>query len=166
MVENSGIEPLTSCVQSRRSPSWANSPSFLLRRPAKLIFASGSYAPCTHLKLQRFIQKLCFFTNHKLRYLQVVNPSNLNKPIELCLNIKLWWISCERIFICTLERRWSNRRFSYGYLVTTSPQSLIPLWTVASLAFRLRVKSTPMVWRAVSTRPGNVFTVAWLIYDY
>lgn len=26
MVENSGIEPLTSCVQSRRSPSWANSP--------------------------------------------------------------------------------------------------------------------------------------------
>ena len=26
LVENSGIEPLTSCVQSRRSPSWANSP--------------------------------------------------------------------------------------------------------------------------------------------
>lgn len=26
MVENSGIEPLTSCVQNRRSPSWANSP--------------------------------------------------------------------------------------------------------------------------------------------
>ena len=25
-MENSGIEPLTSCVQSRRSPSWANSP--------------------------------------------------------------------------------------------------------------------------------------------
>lgn len=26
MVENNGIEPLTSCVQSKRSPSWANSP--------------------------------------------------------------------------------------------------------------------------------------------
>ena len=26
MVENSGIEPLTSCVQSRRSPSWAKPP--------------------------------------------------------------------------------------------------------------------------------------------
>ena len=26
MVENNGIEPMTSCVQSRRSPSWANSP--------------------------------------------------------------------------------------------------------------------------------------------
>ena len=27
LVEHSGIEPLTSCVQSRRSPSWANAPS-------------------------------------------------------------------------------------------------------------------------------------------
>ena len=24
----------------------------------------------------------------------------------------------------SIERRWSSRRFSYGYLVTTSPQSL------------------------------------------
>ena len=31
MVENSGIEPLTSCVQSRRSPSWANSPCHSLK---------------------------------------------------------------------------------------------------------------------------------------
>ena len=30
MVENSGIEPLTSCVQSRRSPSWAKPPKFKL----------------------------------------------------------------------------------------------------------------------------------------
>ena len=116
MVENSGIEPLTSCVQSRRSPSWANS-------------------PCQSLKPKQVW----------LRYIEVI---------------------IVRLSLCTLERRWSNRRFSYGYLVTTSPQSLIPLWAVASLAFRLRVKSTPMVWRAVSTRPGNVFTVAWLIYDY
>ena len=28
------------------------------------------------------------------------------------------------------------------------------------LGYRLRVKPTPMVWRAVCTRPGNVFTVA------
>jgi len=28
------------------------------------------------------------------------------------------------------------------------------------LAHRLRVKPTPMVWRAVCTRPGNVFTAA------
>jgi len=28
------------------------------------------------------------------------------------------------------------------------------------LDYRLRVLPTPMVWRAVCTRPGNVFTVA------
>jgi len=28
------------------------------------------------------------------------------------------------------------------------------------LANQLQVKPTPMVWRAVCTRPGNVFTVA------
>ena len=28
----------------------------------------------------------------------------------------------------SLERRWSSRRFPYGYLVTTSPLSLIPPW--------------------------------------
>jgi len=62
----------------------------------------------------------------------------------------------------SLERRWSSRRFPYGYLVTTSPQSLIPPWSAASLrlAHCLRVKPTPMVWRAVCTRPGNVFTAA------
>jgi|GEM_PF-4379194 len=35
-----------------------------------------------------------------------------------------------------------------------------------SYKFGLGVKAAPMVGRAVSTRPGNVFTVAWLIYDY
>ena len=32
----------------------------------------------------------------------------------------------------SLERRWSSRRFPYGYLVTTSPQSLILPWSAAS----------------------------------
>jgi len=31
----------------------------------------------------------------------------------------------------SLERRWSSRRFPYGYLVTTSPQSLILPWPPA-----------------------------------
>ena len=63
----------------------------------------------------------------------------------------------------SLERRWSSRTFRYGYLVTTSPQSLILPSTPASkwLARRLRVLPTPMVWRAVCTRPGNAFTAAF-----
>ena len=63
----------------------------------------------------------------------------------------------------SLERRWSSRTFRYGYLVTTSPQSSIPPSTASSLRldYRLRVLPTPMVWRAVCTRPGNVFTAAF-----
>jgi hypothetical protein len=34
----------------------------------------------------------------------------------------------------SLERRWSSRRFPYGYLVTTSPQSLTLPWSAASIA--------------------------------
>ena len=63
----------------------------------------------------------------------------------------------------TLERRWSSRTFRYGYLVTTSPQSSVP--PSAAPPFRLghwlRALLTPMVWRAVCTRPGNVFTAAF-----
>ena len=54
-------------------------------------------------------------------------------------------------------RRWSSRRFPYGYLVTTSPQSsTTPWWTLPwRLSYPLLVQSTPMVWRAVCTRPGT-----------
>ena len=71
--------------------------------------------------------------------------------------IKIVW----RFF--SLERRWSSRTFRYGYLVTTSPQSLILPSTAATLRFahRLRVLQAPMVWRAVCTRPGNAFTAAF-----
>ena len=64
----------------------------------------------------------------------------------------------------SLERRWSSRTFRYGYLVTTSLQSSAPPSTAGSLRLphRLRVFLTLIVWRAVCTRPGNVFTaVCW-----
>ena len=78
------------------------------------------------------------------------------------INNKQYWKNSSVSF--SLERRWSSRTFRYGYLVTTSPQSLILPSTAASLklAHRLRVFPTLMVWRAVCTRPGNVFTaVCW-----
>ena len=63
----------------------------------------------------------------------------------------------------SIERRWSSRTFRYGYLVTTSPQSLASPSAAPSLRLghRLRVLPTPMVWRAVCTRPGNVFTATF-----
>ena len=63
----------------------------------------------------------------------------------------------------SLERRWSSRTFRYGYLVTTSPQLSISPSAAPSLRLGhwLRAFPTPMVWRAVCTRPGNVFTAAF-----
>ena len=63
----------------------------------------------------------------------------------------------------SLERRWSSRTFRYGYLVTTSPQLLVLPSAAPSLRLGhwLRALPTPMVWRAVCTRPGNVFTATF-----
>ena len=67
------------------------------------------------------------------------------------------------LYSISLERRWSSRTFRYGYLVTTSPQLSDLPSTAPSLRLghRLRAFPTPMVWRAVCTRPGNVFTAAF-----
>ena len=67
------------------------------------------------------------------------------------------------LLILSLERRWSSRTFRYGYLVTTSPQLSDLPSTAPSLRLghRLRAFPTPMVWRAVCTRPGNVFTATF-----
>ena len=64
------------------------------------------------------------------------------------------------LYSISLERRWSSRTFRYGYLVTTSPQlSILPSAAPSlRLGHWLRALPTPMVWRAVCTRPGNVFT--------
>ena len=122
LMEPSGIEPLTSCVQSRRSPSWAKAPSL------NAIFS---------------------ILHQKTACLVFIDPSKLNK-VE------------QHLFLYSLERRWSSRTFRYGYLVTTSPQSRILPWWAPSLrlSYPLLVKPAPMVWRAVCTRPGNVFTAA------
>ena len=78
----------------------------------------------------------------------VFNNTYIEQYLSYCS-----WIS--------LERRWSSRRFSYGYLVTTSPQS--PYIPLASASFSgwlrwLWVQTALMVWRAVCTRSENVFT--------
>ena len=64
LVENNGIEPLTSWMQIRRSPSWANPPSISQgtafgRIPSKLNNVTTSSAPAADLrKLQHFFQAL------------------------------------------------------------------------------------------------------------
>ena len=75
-----------------------------------------------------------------------------------------WQLNNKTTFTSSsLERRWSSRTFRYGYLVTTSPQLSVPPSAAPSLRLGhwLRALLTPMVWRAVCTRPGNVFTVTF-----
>ena len=88
----------------------------------------------------------CFPQTHrhqKLRLLFFVDNQTVKQPL-----------------LFSLERRWSSRTFRYGYLVTTSPQlSYLPSAAPSlRLGHWLRAFTTPMVWRAVCTRPGNVFT--------
>ena len=85
--------------------------------------------------------------------LWILKILNVNSPFSILHSQLQLYLS--------LERRWSSRTFRYGYLVTTSPQSSAPPSAASSLLldYRLRVLQTLMVWRAVCTRPGNVFTV-------
>ena len=127
------IELLTPCLQSRCSPSWATPP-----------------------------QGWAFFTGLFLFSRSLSESSKLNND-AFTLPLLTFEDFVKLLFdMFSLERRWSSRTFRYGYLVTTSPQSSIPPSTTSSLLldYRLRVLPTPMVWRAVCTRPGNVFTAA------
>ena len=90
-------------------------------------------------------------------------PSKLNNVILTHLVLTLGYYRRNLVSPeVSLERRWSSRTFRYGYLVTTSPQLPDPPSAAPSLRldYGLRVFPTLMVWRAVCTRPGNVFTVA------
>ena len=95
-----------------------------------------------------------------------VCSANLPKTsLSACLASNPFWqkLLCSFSPLFSIERRWSSRTFRYGYLVTTSPQSLASPSAAPSLRLghRLRVLPTPMVWRAVCTRPGNVFTATF-----
>ena len=97
LVEMSGIEPLTPCLQGRCSPSWATPP-----------YEQG-------IRIEIFS-----FPRLKVHNLSIA-PSKLNNDLRLC---SLWLtIGYETLFKSqvSLERRWSSRTFRYGYLVTTSP---------------------------------------------
>ena len=64
----------------------------------------------------------------------------------------------QKVFDCFFfVRRWSSRRFPYGYLVTTSPSSKNPDSTPT---IRLRPHPNPfwVAWRAVCARSRDVFT--------
>ena len=122
VVEISGIEPLTSCVQGRRSPSWAISPCHRLfitlftfiTHSVWVVGLSGLEPPTSPLSGVR--------SNH-LSY----RPKGITAFCSILSTI-YQSICVDTYCLSFLVRRWSNRRFPYGYLVTTSPQSWIIPW--------------------------------------
>ena len=139
MVEISGIEPLTYAVQVRRSPK-------LSYIPIWCVWVDLNHRPHAY--------QACALTSWATNALLISPYKNITNRIEKDL--------------FSLERRWSIRTFPYGYLVTTSPQSLITPSEHPSLrlGLLLQVQPTLVVWRAVCTRPENVFTATLLIRDY
>ena len=139
--------------QARALTGWAMSPYWIRQPP---IFP-GSLPPsifgrlCLNLRVR--YGNGCVPQSHHHRKFQTSYSFyfGLSKPNS--------WLTP----IVSIERRWSSRTFRYGYLVTTSPQS--PASPSAAPPLRLghwlRVLLTPMVWRAVCTRPGNVFTATF-----
>ena len=93
LVEIIGIEPMTPCLQSRCSPSWAIPPWF-----------------CT---FQRFA-----------RTSKIKQRHNLGLMVNTILTLERIWKML--LFRFSIERRWSSRSFSNGYLVPRNA-----LWTRA-----------------------------------
>ena len=102
-----------------------------------------------------------FRLNHRVRDVDGCFPkAHRHQKFSVIFLITQQW---KTLYSISLERRWSSRTFRYGYLVTTSPQlSNLPSAAPSlRLGHWLRAFPTPMVWRAVCTRPGNVFTAAF-----
>ena len=123
MVEISGIEPLTPCLQSRCSPSWAIPPYLFRVGPWKL---NNEFWKKSFVMLTLEFKSACFiwFGLHRK---EVIQP---HLPIRL---------PC------------------YDFTPVANPTFGSVL---TRLDYWLRVLPAPMVWRAVCTRPGNVFTAA------
>ena len=117
LVEVIGFEPMTFCLQSRRSTNWAKPPDVFFRvktkRPDCVLRPKK-----TEVRLNRSL-KLVWRT-----FLPLPPSLNLNflKPIWRCRPSSYHLDFDKPRSSYSVERRWSSRRFPYGYLVTTSSQ--------------------------------------------
>ena len=102
MVEVIGFEPMTPCLQGRCSTSWAIPPSTFF------------------LALLPFLAKINAPPYRKALLLKTNKKETVYSPYRLELVKRL----SARLTVLP-KRRWSSRTFRYGYLVTTSPQSLV-----------------------------------------
>ena len=112
----------------------------------------GSFSPTISNRLTIYVNSNCIVTN--LNFLQtVVGTGRFELPTSRLSVVRSNQLSYAPLAVAnynlisskrrdsktaklnltlSLERRWSSRRFPYGYLVTTSPQSLTLPWSAAS----------------------------------
>ena len=132
----------------------------------KLFWRFDPSKPNNEYLSQPCVEKCLRKTIRNASHYSCICSANLPKTsLSACLASNPFWqkLLCSFSPLFSIERRLSSRTFRYGYLVTTSPQSLASPSAAPSLRLghRLRVLPTPMVWRAVCTRPGNVFTATF-----
>ena len=129
LVEVTGLEPATYCLQSSRSPSWATPPkrSRLLNNCQWRLVGLVGLEPTTPALSRRCSNQLSYrpksvtfnlFLNVLWTIRNMSSATCFQQPISVSV-----WICCG-----FPERRWSSRTFRYGYLVTTSPQSRTLPW--------------------------------------
>ena len=126
-------------------------------------FSVDSSLHMSHSCFKWFSKQVCFLIFTVLSRAQSLMTKQQTTTLTFSVLVGLIRLLCNLLYPSSLERRWSSRTFRYGYLVTTSPQLSVPPSAAPSfrLGHWLRALLTPMVWRAVCTRPGNVFTAAF-----
>ena len=144
-MEDSGIEPLTSWMQIRRSPSWANPPRLKVVGRERLELSTPPLSRVCSNQLS--YRPPCKRNTTSRREMRTVN-------IILC---KLFRVKFKILLILRKE------------VIQPQVPLRLPCYDFTPVAdytvvkgFKpcLKVEPTPMVWRAVCTRPGNVFTAA------
>ena len=109
LVEVTGFEPMTFCLQSRRSTNWAIPPLVI---PTFII----------GWVIDRKTESYAVFISQIL--VIFLCRSFLNCCLTHCTELRHRPFAGTGETVCkfSIERRWSSRRFPYGYLVTTSSQ--------------------------------------------
>ena len=150
-MEPRRVELLTSWMQIRRSTNWAKAPfwktkincNILLSTFRKLVGRGGLEPPTSRLSGVRSNQ--LSYRPRQAAGLKLIieeiwgrlgpGPSKMGWCFDMQRTYHAKWSTSKTevlLLRSSLERRWSSRRFPYGYLVTTSPQSLILPWPPAS----------------------------------
>ena len=137
MVEITGIEPVTSCLQSKRSPNWAISPIVMVDL--------AGFEPATFRLSSERSNQLSYKSEGK------VGREKGSKQATY------WWWAIEEILRKEVIQPHLLIRLPC-YDLTPVTDNTLGVCLHCWLTRRLKVQPTSMVWRAVCTRPENVFT--------